>query len=236
MNERTVLIVDDERIFVQSLKNHFLLKEEQHRVLTAYNGTEALEILGKEKVDLVILDLNMPVLDGIDVLIALHNKGIWLPIIILTSMLVTAADDRGNIFEDFGIIEYIEKPVNLERLDKRALQALNRFDEYDKAAPGIGLPTVLRIIAFEKRSGLLILDFEEESGRIFFRDGEVVDAEYRGLPAEAAFQACLAACGSVDNDRNGGKNGTYQISVEYIRHERDKKITKALLEVLAGLK
>lgn len=236
MKERTILIVDDERIFVQSLKEHFLEKEEYARVTAAYNGAEALEILGKEKIDLVILDLNMPVLDGIEVLIALHNKGIWLPIIVLTSMLVTDTEDRGNIFENFGIIEYIEKPVNLERLDKRAADALNRFDEYDKTAPSIGLPAVLRIIDYEKRSGVLTLDFKNETGRIFFRDGEVVDAEFKGLTAEAAFQACLAGGSSADNDRTDKKESTYKINVEYVRHERDKKITKALAEMLAKLK
>lgn len=223
MKEHTILIVDDEMVFVQSLKNHFLEQERGYDIKTAFNGAEALDIIGKGKIDLVILDLNMPVLDGIEVLIELHNNGVWLPIIILTSVIIMTPEEGKNVFEEFGIVEYMEKPVNLDRLDKRVQETFNRFYEYGKPAAGIGLSTILRIIENEKRTGVLTIKSKNKTGRIFLRNGDAVDADLAELSAEEALLACL---------KNGSKNK--KISVEYIHHERERKIETSLSEILSG--
>lgn len=223
MKEHTILIVDDEMVFVQALKNHFLEQERGYDIKTAFNGAEALDIIGQEKVDLVILDLNMPVLDGIELLIELHNNSIWLPIIILTSVIIMTPEEGKNIFEDFGIVEYMEKPVNLERLDKRVEETFNRFYEYGKPTAGVGLFPILRMIENEKRTGVLTIKSKNKTGRIFFRDGDAVDADLAELSAEEALRACL---------KIGGKNK--KMNVEYIHHEREKKIEKPLSTILSS--
>lgn len=225
MKDHTILIVDDEMVFVQSLKNHFLEKEGDYEIKTAFNGSEALDIIEKEKIDLVILDLNMPVLDGIEVLIELYNRSIWLPVIVLTSVLIMTPEEGRNIFEEYGIVEYMEKPVNLERLDKRVEEALSRVYEYDKPAPGIGLSAILQVIENEKRTGVLNLQLENKIGRIFFRYGDIVDAELAGVSPENALIACL---------KHEGKDK--KMGVEYIHHDRERKIKKSLSEMLAELK
>jgi DNA-binding response OmpR family regulator len=127
MNKKTILIVDDEVLFVQALKNYILEKGEKFNVRTSYDGKEAFEILEKEKIELMILDINMPVLDGVQLLTELHSRNIWLPIIILTNVLVFP-DQTGKIFEDFGIKAYMEKPVNLEELEKMIREVLRPSD------------------------------------------------------------------------------------------------------------
>lgn len=129
MNKQTILIVDDEVLFVQALKNYILEKGDNFNVKTSYDGKEAFEILEKEKIDLMLLDINMPVLDGVQLLTELHGRNIWLPIIILTNVLVFP-DQTGKIFEDFGIEAYMEKPVNLEELEKRILEILRPSKVY----------------------------------------------------------------------------------------------------------
>ncbi|MCK5059073.1 MAG: response regulator, partial [Candidatus Aminicenantes bacterium] len=224
MKEQTILIVDDEMVFVESLKKHFLGKEDKYDIKVAFNGVEALDIIGNHKIDLVILDLNMPVLDGIEVLVELYNRGKWLPIIVLTSIIIISPEKERNIFEAFGIVEYMEKPVNLERLDKRVAEALKRCVEYNKPTSYTGLSTILRVIENEKRTGVLTVKFDRKTGRIFFRDGDVIDAEANGIAAEDAFFACLKP----------GKEET-KISLEYIRHQREKRIEKSLSEMLPGM-
>ena len=119
MNKYTILIVDDEMVFVQSLKNYLLEEGGKYIIKTAYNGLEALKMVEKEKMDLVILDLNMPVVDGIQFLTELYNRNIWLPIIVLTNILVMTPDEERDIFGEFGVADYIEKPVNLEELNEK---------------------------------------------------------------------------------------------------------------------
>lgn len=128
---QTILIVDDEPIFVDALKVFISDNEENLNIITSNDGKNALEVLEKEKIDLMLLDINMPVLDGVQLLTELHRKDIWLPVIILSSVLVFP-DHEGQIFEDFGIVTYIEKPVNLENLIIKVLEVLRPAAVYKK--------------------------------------------------------------------------------------------------------
>ncbi|MCK4942833.1 MAG: response regulator, partial [Candidatus Aminicenantes bacterium] len=114
-----ILVVDDEKSFVKANKTSILTNRDNYIIKTAFNGKEALDILEKEEVDLIILDVKMPVMDGIQFLVELHNRNIWLPIIILTSFSNIAEKEKEEIIRDFGVVEIIEKPVNFEKLEKR---------------------------------------------------------------------------------------------------------------------
>ena len=62
-NMDRILLVDDEKDIVEALK--IFLSKEDFELLTATNGKEALEIVQKEKVDLVLMDIMMPIMDGV---------------------------------------------------------------------------------------------------------------------------------------------------------------------------
>lgn len=213
LNQQTILVVDDEVVFVQSVRRHILKKDAGYQVRTAYNGREALEILTKEKIDLAILDIKMPVMDGIRVLAELHNRNIWLPIIVLTNIVVLVPGEEGAIFGEFGIADYLEKPVNLDKLDKKIEEISNRPKDSKKTTSGIDLFTILRVVEMEKRTGIMTIDLGKRSGKIFFREGDVMDAEVNGFSPEEALLECL---------RPG--NGMKKISIEYIHHRKIKKI------------
>ena len=217
MKKQTILVVDDEVIFAQSVKNYILEKSEVYRVITAENGKEALEVLENEHIDLMILDIRMPEMDGIRVLTELHNRNIWLPIIMMTNVLVLTEKEGGTIFGNFGIADYLEKPVNLEKLDKKIEEISNRFKDFKESASGIDIHTILRVIEMEKRTGIMRVNSAQEEGKIFFREGKVVDAEMEGLLPGEALEECL---------RPG--NGLKKVSIEYMDHRRDKKINGSL--------
>ena len=130
MNRQNILVVDDEPLIVQSIKDFLMLKKDKYKVSLAYNGMEAIDVLEKEKVDLIILDLNMPVLDGIQFLTEIYNRKIWLPVIILTKVLTVVSDENSNIFSDFGIIDYLEKPIKVRILDQEYLIKSIEDDEH----------------------------------------------------------------------------------------------------------
>ena len=108
---KTVLVVDDSRIMRNVVKNYFSEQKIPCQYIEAENGTEALEQLMKQPVDLVLLDCNMPKLSGIDFLKKVRAIGKYekLPIIMVTS---EAA--KYNVIEalKLGATDYIFKPIN----------------------------------------------------------------------------------------------------------------------------
>jgi DNA-binding NtrC family response regulator len=115
----TVLVVDDERNIREGLAEALAL--EGHEVATAADGEEALAILGREEVDLVITDLRMPKLTGDELLKRVNSEWPAVPVIILTGhgTIETAVQAMRG-----GAYDFLTKPVDLERLGllvKRAL-------------------------------------------------------------------------------------------------------------------
>jgi two-component system chemotaxis response regulator CheY len=108
---KTVLIVDDSRIMRNIVKNYFSEQKIPCQYLEAEDGSEALDLLMSQQVDLVLLDWNMPKLSGIDFLkkVRAINKYIKLPII-----MVTSESAKYNVIEalKLGATDYIIKPIN----------------------------------------------------------------------------------------------------------------------------
>lgn len=111
MSIRTVLVVDDSRIMRNIVKNTFSAMNIPCQFIEAGNGKDALSLLEKNEVHLVLLDWNMPELSGLDFLkkVRAQEKYKSLPIIMVTS---EAA--RYNVIEALknGATDYIIKPVN----------------------------------------------------------------------------------------------------------------------------
>jgi len=108
---KKVLIVDDEKSIRDSLEK--LLSYEDYAVLTAPEGTAAIEAVRNEIVDIVLLDIKMPGMDGIEVLEELKRMEPFLPVIIISG--------HGNIdtavkATKLGAYDFIEKPIDLDRV------------------------------------------------------------------------------------------------------------------------
>jgi DNA-binding response OmpR family regulator len=106
----SILIIDDERHAVEYLAA--VLGRERYKIFRATNGEEGLKILDHERVDLVLLDISMPVMDGFETLarIRVHKKTKETPVIFLTGyMRDTAHMERGF---NLGVNEYLVKPID----------------------------------------------------------------------------------------------------------------------------
>lgn len=99
-----ILVVDDIRANVMLLKA--LLKKSNYQVLEAYNGKEALEVFEREKPDLILLDIMMPIMDGYQVMSTIRN-GEQNPDIAI--ILITALDNKEDVVKGFnaGANDYI---------------------------------------------------------------------------------------------------------------------------------
>jgi CheY-like chemotaxis protein len=105
---RTVLIVDDEKPFTDILAEGIRLYKSTVNVLTAANGRTAKEMLTTANIDCVITDLQMPVMDGFELLAFIRQKRPSIRVITLSWLV---GDDVRRRLQELGVTEMLEKPV-----------------------------------------------------------------------------------------------------------------------------
>lgn len=120
-----VLVVDDDPPSVKMIS--FLLREEGYTVLTAADGEEALRSVQEEKPDLIILDVMMPKVDGLEVCRRLRRQLVDVPIIILSAKGETADRVLGL---ELGADDYLPKPFEPMELLARVKAVLRRSEAY----------------------------------------------------------------------------------------------------------
>lgn len=119
--QQTILVCDDEKEIVEAISIY--LTTEGFKVLKAYDGNEALDILSKNKADLIIIDVMMPELDGIHATLKIREK-MDVPIIILSAK----SEDADKILGlNIGADDYITKPFNPLELVARVKSQLRRY-------------------------------------------------------------------------------------------------------------
>ena len=116
-----VLVVDDDAAIRDAVRD--VLESEGIAVETARNGADALEKVSRHRPRLVLLDMRMPVLDGWAFASALQERGVTLPVVVMT-----AAADAGRWAEEIGAIGVVAKPFGVAEL----VNAVRRFS----ATPG----------------------------------------------------------------------------------------------------
>ena len=111
--EKNVLVVDDSATVRKFIS--VSLSMQGFKVVTACDGMDALEKLPSENVDLIITDLNMPNMDGFELIRSLRENPQYrdLPVIILSSLNDTVSKETGS---KLGIESYVVKPFSLERI------------------------------------------------------------------------------------------------------------------------
>ncbi len=123
--ERTVLFVDDEEQVLRSLEMG-LLSEPYHK-LFAKSGKEALEILQKEQVHIIVTDIRMPGMDGIELLKIVREKYPNIVKIVFTGFMDTSA--LYTEFNEGEIFKILPKPWNLENLlQETILKAIEHYN------------------------------------------------------------------------------------------------------------
>ena len=149
-----ILVVDDEKTLVKGMK--FNLENEGYQVECAYDGAAAVELARNEKFDLLILDVMMPEMDGLEACMRIREFS-NVPIIMLTAKSEDA--DKLMGFE-CGADDYLTKPFNILEMKARVRALLRRAAGVQRSQGSI-----LTV-------GSISLNTEE---RVALRDGEVVD-------------------------------------------------------------
>ena len=159
MEAEKILVVDDNKEIVYSISE--LLKYEGYETLKAYDGMEALDIMERENVDLILLDVMMPRLNGLSALMKLREKS-RIPVIILSAK--TEESDKVSGLT-LGADDYIEKPYNPAELIARVKAHLRRYRAWS------GGETEKKKDPDQVVNGGLVLDKKQ---RVIFVEGEEV--------------------------------------------------------------
>ena len=118
-----ILVCDDDKEIVEAIEIY--LSQEGYRILKAYDGIEALDIIEKEKINLLIIDVMMPRLDGIRATLKIREKN-SIPIIILSAK----SEDADKILGlNVGADDYVTKPFSPLELVARVKSQLRRYNQ-----------------------------------------------------------------------------------------------------------
>jgi len=125
----SILIVDDEASILQSLSG--LLSDEGFEVITASNGYEALKVIDKESPDLVLLDIWMPGIDGIETLKEIKKDNPYIQVVIITGHGTIETAVKAT---KLGAFDFIEKPLSIDKVIVAINNALNfrRLEEENR--------------------------------------------------------------------------------------------------------
>lgn len=118
MSEMKVLLVDDEEAFVKTLSERLKMRDLKND--TAYNGNEALSFVSDKEPDVMVLDLKMPGIDGLEVLRRVKQRYPNLQVIILTGHGTDRDEEEAR---RLGIFDYLKKPTDIEVLVGRIKEA-----------------------------------------------------------------------------------------------------------------
>jgi DNA-binding NtrC family response regulator len=129
MKEIKVLLVDDEEDFVKSLSERIKMRDLDSDV--ALNGEEALRLVDDEVPDVMVLDLKMPGIDGMEVLRRIKKAYPQVQVIMLTGH---GSEKDEKEARRLGAFEYLEKPTSIDTLVKYIKRAFKSFDKHMEAA------------------------------------------------------------------------------------------------------
>lgn len=123
----TCIIVDDEQHAIDILEHYVKQTPHLNLVASFINPIEALQLLGKQKVDLVFLDIQMPELSGIDFIKAIHGKS--------KVILTTAYSEFALEGYDLYVVDYLLKPIRLPRFLTAVQKAVEQINAAGESSP-----------------------------------------------------------------------------------------------------
>ena len=206
-----ILVVDDNKEIVYSISE--LLKYEGYETVKAYDGMEALAAMEKQEIDLILLDVMMPRLNGLSALMKLREKS-KIPVIILSAKTEESDKVSGLVL---GADDYIEKPYNPAELIARVKAHLRRYHAWGGGKPKEDEDQIV--------NGGLVLDRKQ---RLVIVEGEEVHltaTEYKILELLMEYPGQVFSAEQIYENvwEETSVYGVENTVMVHIRHIREKK-------------
>ena len=194
---KKILVVDDEEGVLLTLQRLLVKKERSDlMVISASSGEEAMEKLLKERIDLVVTDIVMPGMSGLDLLVEIKNRFPYTSVIVMTAY-PTPALKRETMLK--GGLNFVEKPFDIDDLRQKIMAALQESSQFRGMLHGISLSDLIQIKCMSGVTDALRVTAEERQGVIFFHNGEIIHAICDDRDGEEAFYEIISfAHGHLD--------------------------------------
>jgi DNA-binding NtrC family response regulator len=210
---RKILIVDDDPN-IRSIISSTLKGYDEYGVLTAENGKVATKILDIIKIDLVITDLEMPEMNGFELLSYINNNYPKMPVIVLAWSITNVVETK--IKGLLSSSRYLEKPLDLKVITEMI------YDEFNRGGgqiQGISTSAFLQLVEMEEKTCTLTVKSKNRVGHMYFLKGGLIDADTDGLQGEKAAYNIICWEKSL-------------IEIEDICRKEKKEINKPLMMIL----
>ncbi|MES1178104.1 MAG: response regulator [Myxococcales bacterium] len=182
-----VLIVEDDPAQARALARSFAKQRPDLTVLTSSNGLEATRLMTERAVDLVLTDLQMPEMDGFELVAWTVSH---CPDAAVFTMSAYGAEDTAARINGLGAIEYFSKPIDPKAVLDRLTDALNQ--SVRGHVQNVSLASFLQLMEMERKTCNLTIKCDDKSGLLVVRKGELVDARSGDLQGEDAAISIIA--------------------------------------------
>ena len=204
----TILVCDDDKEIVEAIQIY--LTTEGYNVIKAYNGTEVLKMVKENEVHLILLDIMMPMMDGIRTTMKLRESNNIIPIILLTAK----SEDSDKVLGlNIGADDYITKPFNPLELIARVKSSLRRYTQLGSLQPNNNIYS----------SGGLVIDDEAKEVTVDGEPIKLTPIEYNLLKLLVKNKGKVFSISEIyEQIWNEPSFGADNIVAVHIRHIREK--------------
>lgn len=206
-----ILVVDDDREIVKAIA--LLLEKEDFEVLKAYDGMQALEVIAEKPVQLIIMDVMMPKLDGLSAVMRIREKK-NIPIIVLSAK----SEDSDKVLGlSMGADDYVTKPYNAAELAARVKSHLRRYTSLGDINSSASVNNIINgRLRYSKDERILYTD--EEPVKLTATETKIVDLLMcnlgRVFPAEEIYRR-------VWNEEAYAAENTVMVHIRRIREKME---------------
>jgi len=156
---------------------------DEFKILTAENGKDALSYLEENRIDLVLTDLKMPVMDGFELLAHLKTHYPNIPVMVMSAY---GTPETEETLRTFGTLKLLEKPVDIDDIGNSIMEGLD-INVADGSIVGISLANFVQLMEIEEKTSLLeIVTKDNQKGYFYFKRGILYDAIYDQKKGEKA--------------------------------------------------
>ncbi len=184
-----VLIVDDEKDVLEIIEIGLAMFKKRFTVVTCQNGREAIGVLESQPIDMVVTDLKMPEVDGLELLAYMIANFPLLPAIVMSGF---GTPENMRKLDELGIYLFMDKPLSVQKLSRYIIEGLQETSQ-NGSISGISIAGFLQLIEAEQKTCLLEVQGKEKRiGFFYFRRGELYDAVSNHQRGEQAALSIIA--------------------------------------------
>ncbi|MEK7431516.1 MAG: response regulator [Cyanobacteriota bacterium] len=208
--KQKILVVEDSGVFRRLLTD--FLSNNGFNVKSAISAVQSLSILKEETFDLVITDMNMPEMNGFELLLWMRKNNIDSKVIVITG---TDSAELKEKFVDYGVIKYITKPVNFNYL-LELISSLNKKG-FTSNISNIDIFDYIKMATLSKKNKVIsiIPPLEKEKGIMYFKNGELIHCKFKNQVGVDAFSTLVALKGGKIDEEKWEEPNVVSINIAF---------------------